>query len=202
MQTPNHVSFYACPKLALLCRFGFTLTFWGGQWCERSERSALKQCIDYWSCLKILVGELVLVSSRPWLPMWEESGLLESVINRLPLIQANNPLSRFRRMWRSVCCHHHEILLLLLMWRRKRRKRRTRGVDQKHLHADKSSRSIQRVLKTQLTMYLLGKDFELVLNVRIKIKITWHKWASNPLPSDALQEWCLKLGFFVSLKRD
>lgn len=45
-------------------------------------------------------------------------------------------------------------------------------MDQKHLHADKSSRSIQRVLKTQLTTYLLGKDFELVLNVRIKIKIT------------------------------
>lgn len=166
MQTKNHVSFYLIIKdlskvgALVICWFDVTFIFWGGQWCDWRERCALRHVSIR---LLIMFGN---PSRRarphiiaPLKRMGGWGGLLESVINRLPLIQANNPLSRFRRMWRSVCCHHREMLLLLLMWRRrKRRTRRTRGVDQKHLHADKSSRSIQTVLKTQLTTHLLGKD--------------------------------------------
>lgn len=64
-------------------------------------------------------------SLAPWIKMrrctrWQD-------VNGLPLIQANNPLGGFRRMWRSVRCNHLEILLLLLMLRR------WRGLHQQHL---------------------------------------------------------------------
>lgn len=50
-------------------------------------------------------------------------------INWLPLVQANNPLCRFRGMWRSVRCYHLAILLLLLLLLMRRR-----GLDKRQLH--------------------------------------------------------------------
>lgn len=67
-------------------------------------------------------------------------------------------------------------------------------MDQKHLHANKSSRSTQRVLKTQLTTHLLRKDCELFFGRKKSRDI--NETQTRFQGSGTLQEWCLKFLFY------